>query len=153
MDDDRTTAAAPDSATSGPLVERRSWRALLAEEDRRCDDHGIQAGVLTVDFGVAVPHGSPRLRQVLQAELAPTDRAAFVSASEMQILVTPLSDANELERRAASLDSELHSEGLAAGVGWAPRRSAGFVDACARADAAAAARRPREPVIDVRDDA
>jgi hypothetical protein len=138
--------------TSPFLVERAEWFELLAAEDRRCAEHDLAAGMLTIDFGMAVPPRSKLLGEVLSEHLQPTDRATFISASEIQVMLIPVTASTEVERRAAALGASLHGAGLTAGVGWAARRDGGLVEASARADAAAAARRPLKPVIDMRSD-
>ncbi|MCH7788912.1 MAG: hypothetical protein IH940_05670 [Acidobacteria bacterium] len=150
MEREMTSTDRTAEATSALIVERSAWFELLDAQDRRCDEQGLAAGMLTIDFGMPVPQRSDLLANVLASHLTSTDRATFVSDSEVQVMLSPVSDSTEVERRAGALGAALHTAGLAAGVGWAARRDTGLVEASARADAGAAARRPRDPVIDVR---
>jgi len=136
------TGAGTESSTHVP--SRDEWHRLLEHEERRCQEAGFGAGVVSIDFGASGDHLPPpeRTQQVLElaeGAIAWTDRFCLVAPNVVSILMIPITEIHQLERLARRLDGVCRSAGVQAAIGWSHRRdSSDLVAAWARADANAA---------------
>lgn len=138
----KETGEGTDSRTHVPT--RDEWHRLLEREERRCQDTGFGAGVVSIDFGASGddPPSPERTRQVLElaeSAVAWTDRFCLVAPNVVSVLVIPITEIHQLERMARRLDGVCRDGGIQAAIGWSHRRdSSDLVAAWARADANAA---------------
>ncbi|MDH3708073.1 MAG: hypothetical protein OES57_18560 [Acidimicrobiia bacterium] len=123
---------------------RDEWHELLHREDRRCEEAGFGAGIVSIDFGASAgqmpaPQRTQQVLELVERTIAWTDRFCLVAPNVASILVIPITEIHQLERLARRLDGVCRDAGVQAAIGWSHRRdSSDLVAAWARADANAA---------------
>ena len=111
-----------------------SWKELLRDEERRCEEFGLGAAIISI--GVPGANDSEVVGLVC-SELQATDRVCVLRPGEYGVLSVPLEGARNGEDRANAIYAVLESAKLPAAVGWAMRHDGhGLFHAAAQADAA-----------------
>ena len=112
----------------------RSWKELLRDEERRCDEFGLGAAIISIGIKGA---NDAEVVQLLCQELQATDRVCVLRPGEYGVLTIPVQGAREGEDRANAMYTRLEEAKLPAAVGWAMRHDGhGLFHAAAQADAA-----------------
>lgn len=136
---DKPSLSTPDAApaTRPERVERDldAWKQSLREEDHRLDEHRIPAALVTI--GLVRASDLAAALRTLDGSLGPSDRIGVLCDDELSVLLAPVADIHDAQRRAQDLSTALHATGVDVHVGWAMRLPGhGLFHALARADAA-----------------